>query len=523
MVLNNKRSATRSLIALLALSLVLASPVLAMAQTVTNVSVDTPGQVEPGEQFVVNVVVEPGEEIAGVQFDLAFDPSLVTVDSVAEGSLLSQGGATTYFSSGSIDNVSGNIDGVAGAIITPGQTVSAGGTFAIITVTAGAEEGTCPFTLFGVIAGDINGQPVEISIANGQVTIATDAPPSGGGGGGGGGGPDTSPPRFSDIAVSDISKTSATISWATHEKGDSQVEYWASPHQFSPLDETLVRSHIVQLTDLMPATTYHYRVISRDAAGNLAVSDEYQFVTLGRPAEMGVNSLNIIPAEVRVGEEVAISVSVINNGDAAAIYQLVLKIDESVAETREISLDGGTAKEVTFHMTMTTTGVRSIDVNGLTGEIIVEAKSGATANLVNIDPRYNTDTARLAFVNINYEVNNPAEQPVHGDVILNVKLDSQLVDTIVLISDSGLEPGVTSGNLDYYPSEGWQIGTYTFYLELYEDGNFAYGTVGHNLDVTAEQATSSVNWSVLAIIIGITLLVSTIAVFFVVRFRRRML
>jgi hypothetical protein len=144
---------------------------LATAQTATIVSVTTPGQVQGEEQFEVNIVVEPGTQIAGVQFDLAFDPSLVTVDSVAEGTLFSQGGAATYFSPGSIDNVSGNIDGVAGAIITPGETVSAAGTFAVISVTAGPEGGTCPFTLSGVIAGDINGQPVEISVVNGQVTI----------------------------------------------------------------------------------------------------------------------------------------------------------------------------------------------------------------------------------------------------------------------------------------------------------------------------------------------------------------
>jgi chitodextrinase len=520
MILNKIRNTTRSLIALLAISLVLALPGWAMAAEETVVSVTTPGQVEPGEQFVVNVVVEPGAEIAGVQFDLAFDPSLVTIDSVAEGNLLSQGGATTYFSSGSIDNVSGNIGGVAGAIITPGQTVSATGTFAVITVTAGPEEGTCPFTLSGVIAGDINGQPVVVNTVDSQIIINTNAPASGGGGGGGG--PDTSPPRFSNIAVSAIGKTSATISWATQEKGTSQVEYWASPHQFSPLDETMVRSHVVQLTELMPATTYHYRVISRDAAGNLAVSDEYQFVTSGKPADMAVNALSVTPREVHVGEEVLISVSVTNNGDAASSHQLVLKIDESVAETREISLDGGTTQEVAFRVTMTTAGIRSIDVNGLTGDITVVAKSEATANFI-IDPRYNADTGRLSYVSITYEVNNPAEQLVHSDAILNVELDSQLVDSIVLTPDGGLESGITSGNLNYSPGEGWKIGTYTFYIGLYEDGNFLHGTAGQNLDVTAEQATSSMSWSVLAIIIGIALATSTIAIFFVVRLRRRML
>ena len=227
MILNNRRNLGRLLIILLALSLVIVSPGLAIADVAMVVSVTTPGQVVAGEQFTVEVVVEPGAEIAGVQFDLAFDPSLVTVDSVAEGTLLSQDDASTYFSSGSIDNVSGNIDGVAGAIITPGQTVSATGTFAVITVTAGSASGTCPFTLSGVIAGDVNGQPVEVIIANGQVIIDADAPPSGGGGRGGGpGSSDTTPPRFANIGAANITMTTADIHWITQEKSSSQVEYW---------------------------------------------------------------------------------------------------------------------------------------------------------------------------------------------------------------------------------------------------------------------------------------------------------
>jgi hypothetical protein len=144
---------------------------LASAAETTTVSVSAPSQVNSGEQFTVDILIEPGTAIAGVQFNLAFAPALVNVDSVAEGTLLSQGGATTYFSPGVIDNVAGTITGVAGAITTPGQSVSTAGTFATITLTAGTEGGTCPLTLSGVIVGDIEGQSVPVSVVNGQVTI----------------------------------------------------------------------------------------------------------------------------------------------------------------------------------------------------------------------------------------------------------------------------------------------------------------------------------------------------------------
>jgi hypothetical protein len=142
---------------------------LALGETI--VSVSAPTGVNPGEQFTVNIAVEPGTAIAGMQFNLAFNPSVVTAGNVTQGNLLSQGGASTYFNPGTIGNVAGTISGVAGAITTPGQTVSTNGTFATITLTAGAQGGTSLLTLSGVVVGDINGQAVEISVVSGQVAI----------------------------------------------------------------------------------------------------------------------------------------------------------------------------------------------------------------------------------------------------------------------------------------------------------------------------------------------------------------
>ncbi len=144
-----------------------------------NTVVDAAGTspVSPGEAFTIPIIIEPNQAIAGVQFSLTFDASLVTVDSIQEGSLLNQGGASTYFYPGQIDNQAGSITGVAGAIISPGQTVSTSGTFATITMTAGSTEGTCNFILSNVIIGDAQGQSVSVSIDNGQVIIDTNEAP----------------------------------------------------------------------------------------------------------------------------------------------------------------------------------------------------------------------------------------------------------------------------------------------------------------------------------------------------------
>lgn len=106
-----------------------------------------------------------------MQFDLSYDPDVLTVNSIAEGNLLSQGDANTYFNDGQINNVTGTITGVFGAIISPGQTVALPGTFAIITMTAGRAGGSSTLTLSNVVIGDIEGNSIPVTVNDGIVSM----------------------------------------------------------------------------------------------------------------------------------------------------------------------------------------------------------------------------------------------------------------------------------------------------------------------------------------------------------------
>jgi hypothetical protein len=85
---------------------------------------------------------------------------------------------------------------------------------------------------------------------------------------------DATPPVISALAESGITATGATISWTTNEPADTQVEYGTTPSYglTTPLAPALVTSHSQKLTGLTPNTVYHYRVRSRDAAGNLSTA-----------------------------------------------------------------------------------------------------------------------------------------------------------------------------------------------------------------------------------------------------------
>ncbi len=97
--------------------------------------------------------------------------------------------------------------------------------------------------------------------------------------------PDTAPPDISSISVFPINPTSATINWTTNEYSDSQVEYGLdiSYGSATSLDASMVTAHSQALSSLSPSATYHYRVKSKDAAGNPAVSGDYTFTTADAP------------------------------------------------------------------------------------------------------------------------------------------------------------------------------------------------------------------------------------------------
>ncbi len=95
------------------------------------------------------------------------------------------------------------------------------------------------------------------------------------------GGGDTTPPVISNVSAGNLTSSGATITWTTNENSDSQVEYGltTSYGNTTPLNTSSVTSHSVGLSGLSANTLYHYRVKSKDASGNLAVSSDFTFTT----------------------------------------------------------------------------------------------------------------------------------------------------------------------------------------------------------------------------------------------------
>ena len=110
---------------------------------------------------------------------------------------------------------------------------------------------------------------------------------------------DATPPSIQGVPISSTTETSATITWATNEPATSQVQYGETETYGSSTtpDTNLSTSHSVTLTGLDPNTTYNFKVISTDAAGNEATA-EGELTTLATadktpPTISGVNVSNI--------------------------------------------------------------------------------------------------------------------------------------------------------------------------------------------------------------------------------------
>ncbi len=233
---------------------------------------------------------------------------------------------------------------------------------------------------------------------------------------------DTAPPVISSVVSSGIAQSSAFIIWSSDEASDSQVEYGSTTAYgtSTALNPALVTSHTQQLTNLTANTLYHYRVKSRDAFGNLAVSPDFVFTTLSAP---GTSSL-VISGIIAVGIK----------GDGATIFWSTNELSDSQVEYGTI-ITYGQATPVAA--TMVTVHTQSL--SGLTPSTIYHYRvksRNAEGTLVVSEDNVFTTTAAL-------NEQPPAIASVY--VMEITKYTATIGWTTNAASDSQIEYGLTTG------------------------------------------------------------------------------
>ena len=124
----------------------------------------------PGATFITNISIDPqGTTIAGAQLNIAFNSSLIRVNSITEGNLFNRG-AATFFNDGTINNSAGTVINTFNAIIGR-YNVTTQGNFIIINATVIGTYGTSGINISNVKISDPNGNPVALNVTNGSVRL----------------------------------------------------------------------------------------------------------------------------------------------------------------------------------------------------------------------------------------------------------------------------------------------------------------------------------------------------------------
>ncbi len=182
---------------------------------------------------------------------------------------------------------------------------------------------------------------------------------------------DVTPPAISAIQASGVSSKTATISWTTDEPADSQVEYGTTPTygRSGALNSTKVTSHSQTLSGLTAKTTYHYRVKSRDAAGNRAISADCTFVT---PAGADTTPPVISAVKGSSPSETSASVTWITDEPAdsqveygkSTSYGSLTKLASSLTTSHAIEIGGLTASTRYYYRVKSRDAAGNLAVSG---------------------------------------------------------------------------------------------------------------------------------------------------------------
>ena len=133
-------------------------------------------QVEVGNTFTVHLNTENVDDLGGWQTDIVFDRTVLKALSVSEGNFLKQGGGSTFFEKGTINNATGKITGLQVVQLSKGD-MDRQGTLLSVRFTAIA-NGDSGLTVDNFQAGSRRGEKIPITPSEIILVVGGDAPPA---------------------------------------------------------------------------------------------------------------------------------------------------------------------------------------------------------------------------------------------------------------------------------------------------------------------------------------------------------
>lgn len=188
-----------------------------------------------------------------------------------------------------------------------------------------------------------------------------------------------------------------------------------------------------------------------DATNNVVTAKTTHFTAFAlliptAPASFTTTKLTITPSEVDVSQPATVSVLVTNTGDISGSYDVTLKVNSTVVETKKLTLAGGASDTATFTITRDQAGTYSVAIDTMSGSLTVKqpvvpvtpkpaafTTSGLTVTPAAVKPG---ETAT-----INVTVTNTGE--LRGTYTATMKIDGTVVGTQDVTLAGGASQQVT--------------------------------------------------------------------------------
>jgi oligopeptide transport system substrate-binding protein len=127
----------------------------------------------------------------------------------------------------------------------------------------------------------------------------------------------------------------------------------------------------------VPAASGQYKIDLNGMAGIISVA---------KPAEFQVASVDIIPAEIVAGSSITVNAEVKNIGESDGKYTAKLNIDGNQAATKDATINPAASQKVALTAKMDTAGSHTIDIGGVTKTITVLKPAEIKVSSVKVTP-----------------------------------------------------------------------------------------------------------------------------------------
>jgi hypothetical protein len=173
-------------------------------------------------------------------------------------------------------------------------------------------------------------------------------------------------PLISNVTVSDVTSSSAAVSWLSSVEADSQVRYGVTTayDSVSSLDATLTRSHTQVLSGLTANSVYHFSVVSRTEAGAVYEAGDFTLATAPVILEDMISDLDVPeigPTSVVLTWTTATPANSMVDFGLTIPYDQVSELSPKFVTRHTVELSG-LSPSTTYHCR-----VRSTDTSGRLG------------------------------------------------------------------------------------------------------------------------------------------------------------